>query len=127
MQNRVQRSGASLRLGKERNNYLLGGHGLLARLPQLVQRLLVVSQILLAADQDDGQALAEMKDFGNPLQGGRISSRGVGRGIERAAYLLLNVVERVGRVDGKANEDNVGVGVGERAETIVILLTGRIP
>jgi hypothetical protein len=27
------------------------------------------------------------------------------------AYLLLNVVERVGRVDGEADEDNVRVGV----------------
>ena len=26
-------------------------------------------------------------------------------------HLLLYVVERVGRVDGKANQDNVGVGV----------------
>lgn len=42
-------------------------------------------------------------------------------------YLLLYVVERVGRVDGKANQDNVGVGVRERAETVVILLAGGIP
>jgi hypothetical protein len=42
-------------------------------------------------------------------------------------YLLLYVVERVGRVDGKADEDYVGVGVGERAETVVIFLTGGIP
>lgn len=42
-------------------------------------------------------------------------------------HLLLYVVERVGRVDGKADQDNVGVGVGERAETVVILLAGGIP
>ena len=42
-------------------------------------------------------------------------------------HLLLYVVERIGRVDGKADEDNVGVGVGERAETVVILLAGGIP
>ena len=45
----------------------------------------------------------------------------------RETYLLLYVVERVGRVDGKANQDNVGVGVGERAETVVIFLTSGIP
>ena len=47
--------------------YLLGGDGLLARLAKLLDGLSVVAQILLAADQDDGQALAEMKNFGNPL------------------------------------------------------------
>ena len=43
------------------------------------------------------------------------------------AYLFLDVVERVGRVDGEANEDNVRVGVRERAETVVIFLTSGIP
>jgi hypothetical protein len=42
-------------------------------------------------------------------------------------YLLLHVVERIGRVDGEANQDNVRVGVGERAETVVILLACSIP
>jgi hypothetical protein len=42
-------------------------------------------------------------------------------------YLLLDVVERVGRVDGEADEDNVRVGVGERAETVVIFLASGIP
>ena len=37
-------------------------------------------------------------------------------------------VLETGRADeGEADEENVGLGVGERAETIVILLTGRIP
>jgi hypothetical protein len=49
------------------------------------------------------------------------------RDIQGKAYLLLNVVEGVGRVNRKANEDDVRVGVGERAKTIVILLTSRIP
>jgi hypothetical protein len=34
---------------------------------QLFNGLLIVSQILLAADEDDGQALTEMQDLGNPL------------------------------------------------------------
>jgi hypothetical protein len=34
---------------------------------QLLNGLLIISQILLAADEDDGQALAEMQDFGDPL------------------------------------------------------------
>jgi hypothetical protein len=43
------------------------------------------------------------------------------------SYLLLYVVKRVGRVDGEANQDNVRVGVGERAETVVIFLASSIP
>lgn len=45
----------------------------------------------------------------------------------RAAYLLLDVVERVGRVDGEADEDDVRVGVRERAQTVVVLLACGIP
>jgi hypothetical protein len=47
--------------------YLFRRHRLLAGLAQLLDRLLVVSQILLAADEDDGEALAEVKNLGNPL------------------------------------------------------------
>lgn len=48
-----------------------------------------------------------MQDFGDPL--------------------LLHVVERVGRVDGEADENDVRVGVRQGAETVVVLLTGGIP
>lgn len=40
--------------------HLLGGHRLLGSLVELLDGLLVVAQILLAANQDDGQALAEV-------------------------------------------------------------------
>jgi hypothetical protein len=86
---------------------LFGRHGLLAGLAKLLDRLLVVSQILLAANENDGETLAEVKDLRNPL--------------------LLDVVKRVGGVDGEANQDDVGVGVGQGAETVVILLASRIP
>ena len=39
------------------------------------------------------------------------------------ADLLLDVVKRVGAVDGEADKDDMRVRVGERAETVVILLT----
>lgn len=42
-------------------------------------------------------------------------------------HLLLNVIKRVRRVHGEANEDDVGVGVTERAKTVIIFLTCRIP
>jgi hypothetical protein len=42
-------------------------------------------------------------------------------------YLLLDVVKRIGGVDRETDEDYVGIRVRKRAETIVILLTSRIP
>lgn len=103
--------------------YLLGADGLLACLAELLDGLVVVTQILLAADQDDGKSLAEMKDLRNPLHKASASvgesqaalgrardEFGWGRG-PGGSYLLLNVVQGVGRVDGKADQDNVGVGV----------------
>jgi hypothetical protein len=45
----------------------------------------------------------------------------------RVPYLLLDVVERIRRIDGEANQDNVRVGVRKRAETIVIFLASSIP
>jgi len=59
----------------------------LRRLPQIINRLLVPAEIFLAADKDDWEILTEMHDLGNPL--------------------LLYVIQRVGAVDGKANQDNV--------------------
>lgn len=43
------------------------------------------------------------------------------------ADLLLHVVQRVRRVNSKADQNDVGVRVRERSETIVILLASRIP
>jgi hypothetical protein len=47
---------------------LLGGDWLLRGLVQLLNRLLVVSEILLATYKDDGKALAEVQDLGDPLR-----------------------------------------------------------
>lgn len=41
--------------------------------------------------------------------------------------LLLNVVQRIWRINGKTNEDDVGVWVAEWAEAVVVFLTGGIP
>lgn len=107
---------------KGQNTYLLGADGLLACLAELLNGLVVVTQILLATDEDDGKALAEMQDLRNPLeqasaavgdsQGASLGYETVPRGRrDQGPYLLLNIVQRVGRVDSKADQDNVGVGV----------------
>ena len=50
-----------------RSSYLLGSNGLLAGLVELFNGLLIVTQILLATNEDDGETAAEMKNFGDPL------------------------------------------------------------
>jgi len=86
---------------------LLWGNWLLGSLVELLNGLLVVTEILLASNEDDWKTLTEVKDLRDPL--------------------LLDVVKGIWGVDGEANQDNVGVWVGEWAKTIVILLTGSIP
>lgn len=52
---------------RNRLTYLLRGNGLLACLAKLLNRLVVVTQILLTTDENDGQALAEVQDLRDPL------------------------------------------------------------
>lgn len=109
--------------------------------------LLIVAKVLLAANEYDGKARAEMEDFGNPLQVNRISawfvlhsfpfsllvtvfssscsSSHFGDRVSR--YLFLHVVERIRGIDGEADEDDVRIGVRKWAKAIIILLTCRIP
>ena len=47
--------------------------------------------------------------------------------ISGIVYLLLDVVEGIWRVDGKADQDNMRIWVRQWAKTVVILLAGRIP
>lgn len=42
-------------------------------------------------------------------------------------YLLLDVIERIGRINSEANQDDMRIGVRQRAKTIVILLASCIP
>jgi len=74
---------------------------------ELLNSLLVMTKILLASNQDDGQSVAEMKNLGYPL--------------------LLDVLEGIRGVNGEANQDDMRVRIRERAEPIVIFLASRIP
>ena len=73
---------------------------------ELLDRLLVVAEVGLAADQEDGQAGAKVEDLRDPL--------------------LLHVIKRVGRVDCEADEDDVRVRVGEWSQSVVVLLARPI-
>lgn len=46
---------------------------------------------------------------------------------KRAGYLVHNVFERVGAVDGEANKDDVGFWVGQRSQTVVLFLPRSVP
>jgi len=70
---------------------LFGSNGLLASLVELFNGLLVITQILLTTHENDRETTAEMEYFGDPL--------------------LLNVIERVGGVDSKANQNDVRIWV----------------
>lgn len=86
---------------------ILGLDGFLFHLLQLVNRVGVVAQILLVPDQNDGHIGAEVFHFGRPF--------------------LRDILEGIGRVDRKAHEDDVGVGIREGAQAVVVFLAGRIP
>ena len=67
----------------------------------------IVPQVGLRSDEDDRRPRAEVADLWNPLE--------------------RHVGEAVAVVDGKADDDHVGVGVRQRTQLFVVLLTGRIP
>ncbi len=101
---------------------------------ELLDGLLVVAKILLASDEDDGKALAEMQDLRDPLRhrsrlaGNILTTRTSAREqLKRAVYLLLDVVKRVRGVYGEADQNDVGVGIRQRSEAIVVFLAGSIP
>ena len=80
------------------------------RLHFLASKLLahtrILAQIGLGTNNQAGDTGAVMMDFREPL--------------------FANVLKGGWRRDGEADQENVGLGVGQRAETIVIFLTGRI-
>lgn len=76
-------------------------------LAQLLNSLSIVAQIKLGADENDRSVGTVMRDLGVPLG--------------------AHVLERRRRDDREADEEDVGLGVGERTQAIVVLLTGRIP
>lgn len=57
---------------------------------------------------------------------GSVKSRSAGHG-GFWAHLVNDVVQRVRAVNGEADKDEVGLGVREGSQTIILFLTGRVP
>ena len=117
-------------LGAEQG--LVVGHGLHALLAQGVERVRVFAEIELRSDEDDGDVGRVVVDLGVPLQEGPDVSEpprtgGRGRGQAGKAYLGLDVIEGRRADDGEADEEDVGLGVGQGPKPIIVLLACGIP
>lgn len=73
---------------------------------QLIPDLLLVAEIDLRADDEAGYAGAMMVDFGEPF--------------------LADVLKGRGGGDAEADEEDVGLRVRERTETVVVFLAGGV-
>lgn len=81
-------------------------HGLHLLLRQLVFDTGIISQIDLCANDEAGDTGAVMVDLGEPF--------------------LANVLEGCRRGDAETNEEDIGLRVGERSQSVVIFLTSSI-
>lgn len=116
---------------------LVGDGAALVLLAQLLDGVLVVAQIELRADQHDGHLCAVVGHLREPLcrhvlncvheknkdkkvkrQGENVKKQKGGRGLQQTGRRAD---------DREADEEDVSLGVRERAETVVIFLTGSIP
>lgn len=114
-------------------NFLGTDEGLLVRnrlhalLSQGVEGGGVVAKIELGADEDDGNVGGVVVDLGVPLEG--VVSRSSAWRLAKSSvtYLGADVVKGRRADDGEADEEDVGLRIGQRAKTLVIFLTGSIP
>lgn len=91
-----------IRLGSGRLAYLLGGNWLLAGLVKFLNCLLVVTQILLTADKNDWETVAEMKDFGDPLLAEHVSAYSYLRTVRKGRKLSHTFSWTLSRESGES-------------------------
>jgi len=75
--------------------------------PHYMQLWTNLAQIFLVADEDDWHVRAEVTHLWRPF--------------------LRDVLEAVGTVDRKTHQDHIGVWIGQRTESVVVLLPRCIP
>jgi len=97
----------------DRSDGLAHLHALLERdwcqtlLRETRESLRVLAQIELGADQQERSVWAVVADLGVPLG--------------------LDVLERRGRDDRKANQEHVGLRIAQRTKTVIVFLASGIP
>lgn len=119
---------------------LLGhGQGLLVRYrlhlscAQAICGGTIVSQVQLGTDEDDGDVGGMVFDFRIPLRARTIGQLPLASSLRppqqegREVYLGFNVIEGRRANDGETDEEDIGLRVGERSESVVILLASGIP
>ena len=113
------------KLTSETLAHLAGDRALLLS-GELLADGLVIAQVDLCADNEAGHARAVVSH----LQREKSVTAACALKISRMGYLgdplLPNVLERCGRGDGEADEEDVCLRVRERAQAVVIFLAGRI-
>lgn len=103
---------------------LVGSDGGEALGLEQLDAVLLVAQIGFEPKEHERRCRAEVEDLWIPL--GVLSAVRLG-GASGGAYLVHDILERVGAVDGEADEDDVGLGVGEGPQPVVLLLAGSVP
>lgn len=86
---------------------LLQRYGRLVLIFQLLLHLRVVAQVALGAHEEDRHIGAVVRHLGMPF--------------------VLDVLVRGRAGDGEADDEHVGLGVGERTQAVVFLLSRRVP
>ena len=111
--------------------YLRVGDGGQSLLLQLVDGLLVLPQVELGADQDYGDLGAVVAHLRVPLGPHVLEAGWVDEGEADEEDILRGDKTAVGLTAGGGESTAVRathcLGVGERAQSIVVLLTGRVP
>jgi hypothetical protein len=83
-------------------------------------RLLVVSQIQLGADQDDWCLGIEVRHLGHPLQRSQFVIHFAELVRTKGAYLVLHIVKTFGRGERETDDEHISSWVAEGPELIVL-------
>ena len=84
----------------------------------------LVAQVRFEAEEDDGRGWAEMEHFGVPLNLCQSMRPSIESG---QTNLVHDVLERVGAIDCEADKEQVGFGIREGAQSVILFLAGGIP
>lgn len=106
---------------------LFGRQKLLRSLPHLLDSHRILSKVLLQPNQQYRDVWTSFRRLLDPLLRSSVGSVVAINGETFEAYLVSDILERVRDVDGETDENDVCLGVGQRAQSFVILLPSCVP